>query len=76
MPSVMDLVERGPIKKQREKLGLTQQQLAAKVGVEVKSIMQWERGHSPRPEQFAPLASALGYTDTRKFIEEWRKWRG
>lgn len=47
----------------REALGLTQAQLARKVGCDAMTISRWERGcHSPRARQRKRLAKALGLT--------------
>lgn len=54
------------IKEAREKLSLTQQEVAEKVAGKcgfctVRSYYSWERGkHAPRPRQLRALAEALG----------------
>jgi DNA-binding transcriptional regulator YiaG len=43
-----------PIKQHRKKLGLTQKALAAKLGVSVPSIVNWESGKmTPRGKNLA-----------------------
>ena len=42
------------IKQLREKLGLTQEQLAHKLGVTVKTVNRWERGKS-KPSPMAKM---------------------
>jgi transcriptional regulator with XRE-family HTH domain len=46
----------------RRLLGLTQVQLAERVGVSEQTIVAWERGATtlPQPERLATLARALG----------------
>ncbi len=49
------------IRELREKAGLTQQQVAEKIGLHWTSISQWERGRNiPREASAARLAKALG----------------
>jgi transcriptional regulator with XRE-family HTH domain len=45
----------------REKAGLSQSQLAEKIGLPVRSIQNWEQGHrKPRAQVVLPLSRALG----------------
>ncbi len=45
----------------REKAGLSQSELAAKAGVPVRSVQNWEQGHRrPRAEVLLSIAKALG----------------
>jgi len=54
---MIDLKE---LKKMREKAGLTQTELAAKVGVSSKSVFCWENGtHIPHPERAKKLTWVL-----------------
>jgi len=44
------------LKKERKKAGLTQTQLAAKVGVSPSTIFRWEKGKNiPHPERLKKL---------------------
>ena len=47
------------IRKRRDELGLTQQELAARLNVSLRTITAWERGHS-RPRRSAVLNEVLG----------------
>ncbi len=50
-----------PIKQHRKKLGLTQKALAAKLGVSVPSIVNWESGKmAPRGKNLAKIEKFLG----------------
>jgi transcriptional regulator with XRE-family HTH domain len=49
------------LKQARERAGLTQDALAAKTGLPLRSIQNWEQGHrSPRAEIVLALAKAVG----------------
>ena len=51
------------IKKARNKAGLTQKQLANKLGVSFTLVSQYERGtRNPKPETLDRIATALGMT--------------
>ena len=58
----MDLIVTGKfIKEQRKAKGLTQLQLAEKIGVSEKTISKWECGNGfPDTTLMLPLCSALG----------------
>ena len=47
------------IKKRRETLGLSQAELAAKIGVDSSRLCRWERGEEPRFKALKKLAKAL-----------------
>ncbi len=50
-----------PIKQHRKKLGLTQKALAAKLGVSVPSVVNWESGKmAPRGKNLAKIEKFLG----------------
>ena len=50
-----------PIKQHRKKLGLTQKALAAKLGVSVPSVVNWESGKmGPRGKNLAKVEKFLG----------------
>ena len=50
-----------PIKQHRKKLGLTQKVLAAKLGVSVPSVVNWESGKiTPRGKNLAKVEKFLG----------------
>ena len=49
------------LKEQRLAAGLTQMQLAAKIGVTVNSVIKWEQGGGkPSPENLIKLKAVLG----------------
>ena len=53
------------IKQHRKKLGLTQKALAAKLGVSVPSIVNWESGKmAPRGKNLAKIEKELGTKDS------------
>ena len=55
--SMIDLKE---LKKMRERAGLTQTELVAKVGVSSKSVNHWENGaHIPHPKRAKKLNRIL-----------------
>lgn len=49
----------------RRKLGLTQVQLGAKVGVSGATVSNWEKGASDIPEKHVHKLRALGWVGTR-----------
>ena len=54
-----------PLKQHRKKLGLTQKALAAKLGVSVPSIVNWESGKmAPRGKNLAKVIKILGTKST------------
>ncbi len=54
-----------PIKQHRKKLGLTQKALAAKLGVSVPSVVNWESGKmTPRGKNLAKIEKFLGTKST------------
>ena len=58
-----DLFKTHPIKKQRKKLKLTQEELAEKIGVSQKDISRWENYmHKPSQDSLQKLAKALDCT--------------
>lgn len=58
-----DLFKTHPIKKQRKKLKLTQEELAEKIGVTQKDISRWENYmHKPSQDSLQKLAKALDCT--------------
>jgi transcriptional regulator with XRE-family HTH domain len=49
------------LKEAREKAGLTQESLAEKTGLPLRSIQNWEQGHrTPKVHALAGIARALG----------------
>ncbi len=68
------------IKKYRKEKGITQKELAEKIGVSVQAISKWECGSTPDITQIMPLSCALGvspnelldYTDGYK--QENEQW--
>lgn len=47
----------------REKCGITQAQLAKKIGVNQKAVSQWERGDTnPSADKLPAIAATLGCT--------------
>lgn len=58
-----ELLKTHPLKKQRKKLKLTQEELAEKIGVTQKDISRWENYmHKPSQENLQKLAEALDCT--------------
>ena len=50
------------IKQKRQSAGMTQQDLASKVGISYQQLSQYERGvRSPKPEMLEKLSEAIGY---------------
>lgn len=55
----------------REKIQMTQAELAQKVGVSQKAVAKWEVGKSlPRADRFVVLATALHCTIDELFSED------
>ena len=50
----------------RERLGLTQVELAEKLGVAGNTVARWERGEIPMPGELLPLALAALRTRKKK----------
>jgi len=48
------------LKSRREKLGMSQAELAEKSGVSLRTIQGWERGKTSDLERFAAVLEALG----------------
>lgn len=63
-----------PIVRYRTARGLTQVDLAARVGVNVNSVRAWEDGVYPRARRFAELARVLE-VDPVHLIGELDAWR-
>lgn len=60
-----------PLERLRNAAGLTQSELAERIGVTAKAISKWENHESqPRPEQYPKLAKAFGISamDATKLI--------
>lgn len=49
-----------PIERARKAKGLTQGELAARVGVHINTAQGWEKGSQPRPKHLAKIAEVLG----------------
>lgn len=66
---MMDAFQTGKcIARQRRAAGLTQEQLAEKLGVTAKAISKWETGNSlPSPALYEPLCKQLGLTMNELF---------
>ena len=58
------------IRNGRERLQMTQQQLAEELGVSKRSIGSWERGETIPRNRLAALAEALGLEGTSEFGEK------
>lgn len=59
------------LKAEREKAGLTQAQLANRIGTTYQNISQYERGiRTPRYETMVKIASAIGITANQIWQEE------
>ncbi|WP_425163852.1 helix-turn-helix domain-containing protein [Candidatus Binatus sp.] len=54
------------LKRCREKLGLSQVELAKKVGVHPMTVSRWQRGMVPVPEPAARLLALLVSTQSRR----------
>jgi transcriptional regulator with XRE-family HTH domain len=48
-----------PIERARRAKGLTQAQLAERVGVHINTAQAWEKGAQPRPKQLPKIAEVL-----------------
>lgn len=58
------------IRKARKAAGLTQRQLAERIGTDSFQVSRWERGaNRPQYETLAALAAALGLTPTAFYAE-------
>ena len=56
----INMIDLKELKKMRERAGLTQTELAAKVGVSSKSVLCWESGmHKPHPKRAKKLNRVL-----------------
>lgn len=65
MQNVGQIVSGAILKSKREELGLTQRQLAKKIGVTTTSISQWESDRrNPRFVRLQQLKKALGIETT------------
>lgn len=62
-----------PIAKYRRARGLTQGDLAARVGVSLNTVQTWERGAAPRARYLPKLAEALA-RDALELDQELREW--
>lgn len=51
----------------RERIQMTQQQLADEIGVSLRTVGSWERGESVPRNRMAALTEALGYEDVSEF---------
>lgn len=60
------------LRQARRKAGLTQEELAARVGLQRRAVLQYENGHNyPRShETYEKLANALGMDINRLITEE------
>ena len=59
------------IRKRREALGVTQQEMADSLGVERSTVGKWESpGNYPRPKFFKAIAAYLGCTIDELFEGE------
>lgn len=59
------------IREARKCAGLTQEELASKLGISYQSIGQWERNiRNPKPETIQKIAKALGVTVTDLVTED------
>ncbi len=60
-----------PIKTGRERLGLTQEGLAKRLGVSQQAVTKWETGESrPRAEKLPEIARLLGCSVDDLFKEQ------
>ncbi len=66
-----------PIAEYRRARGLTQTDLAARVGVSLNSVQMWEKGALPRAHLLPLVAEALGVDalDLDRAIRQWRDER-
>lgn len=63
-----------PIERYRRALGLTQAQLAEKVGVSFATVQRWESGAEPRPSTLVKVAKALG-VEPMQLLDEMVAWK-
>lgn len=60
------------IERYRRAKGLTQTELAQKVGVSVKTVQSWERSALPRPRHLTRLSEVLG-VEPLQLLDEMRQ---
>ena len=58
------------IKRERKKLGLSQEELGAQLGYSVKTISKWERGKGVPPTVVLPLLASTLKTDVNLLLSE------
>ncbi len=63
-----------PIKQRREAKGLTQSQLAKRVGVTSESVWHWERGTLPKAQSLRKLAEVFE-VDELDLVNELLNWQ-
>lgn len=63
------------IRQVRERLGWTQRQCAAFIGVHVTTWIKWEAGKTPRADMAAKIADFIAKTETADGLSELQAWR-
>lgn len=63
-----------PIKRYRMAKGLTQTQLAEKVGVTYQTVQLWEKATAPWPKHLTKLAGVLG-VEPLQLVNELESWK-
>ena len=65
------MMEKGQIRAFRERVKLTQSELAQQVGVSLATLKRWEYGDTePRADEISKLAAALHVTETELLSEQ------
>lgn len=73
MDEIREWIEKNPLRKYRTEQGIKQFHVAAKIGVGINTIRNWETGaNDPRGENWQKISWLLGVDDAKKLWKEWR----